>query len=461
MWRRSLQTGFLWSVVFALIVIAWPASADYIIAQEEESGSTSSVYQGQSFTTTDAGEITQVDVYTDPDNDPNSVALRVYPGNQSPRDPNSALCVEAFSGLTAGAWQALTFTGACPVEADTQYTFEVDAGVHSGLDLRMEGSDVYPGGMRWSQEFSNPGSDLTFRVHVTTPYEIGQSDSAGHGAGERHGQSFTTVEDGLLREIEIEFDGSNNDCGALDLRVYLGNQSPDDPNAALYTESFSSLPTSGWVSLELSEDVVLGAGRQYTFEVKKYWSCNNFDLRYNTTNTYAGGHAWWWGIDHAGWDYAFWVHVQHQAAPQCVDYDGDSYGDPGSATCPQVEQDCDDSDPDINPGETEVCDGVDNNCVGGVDEEPASASCSDGLFCNGPEVCDAVLGCLDGTPLPGCEDDGLWCNGQESCDEQLDECFSTPEPCGSGFWCDEGADTCIDMLPIFSDGFESGDLNAW
>jgi hypothetical protein len=30
--------------------------------------------------------------------------------------------------------------------------------------------------------------------------------------------------------------------------------------------------------------------------------------------------------------------------------------------------DCNDSDPDINPGATEVCDGVDNNCNGNIDE---------------------------------------------------------------------------------------------
>ncbi len=39
---------------------------------------------------------------------------------------------------------------------------------------------------------------------------------------------------------------------------------------------------------------------------------------------------------------------------------------------------------------TEVCDGVDNNCDGAADEEPAaSASCEDGLFCTGTEACIA------------------------------------------------------------------------
>jgi FlaG/FlaF family flagellin (archaellin) len=49
--------------------------------------------------------------------------------------------------------------------------------------------------------------------------------------------------------------------------------------------------------------------------------------------------------------------------PICVDEDTDGYGSPASSSCTHPELDCDDSDPNINPGETEVCgDGIDNNC---------------------------------------------------------------------------------------------------
>ena len=44
------------------------------------------------------------------------------------------------------------------------------------------------------------------------------------------------------------------------------------------------------------------------------------------------------------------------------DQDGDGY-----LTC---ENDCDDTDPTVYPGATELCDGVDNNCADGIDEEP-------------------------------------------------------------------------------------------
>ncbi|MHC5109226.1 MAG: DNRLRE domain-containing protein [Planctomycetota bacterium] len=53
----------------------------------------------------------------------------------------------------------------------------------------------------------------------------------------------------------------------------------------------------------------------------------------------------------------------------CTDMDQDGYGDPGSPACPNgPEEDCDDDNENINPGAQEVCDGVDNNCNGEIDE---------------------------------------------------------------------------------------------
>ncbi len=53
------------------------------------------------------------------------------------------------------------------------------------------------------------------------------------------------------------------------------------------------------------------------------------------------------------------------ASPVCIDNDGDGYGvGPGCAR----EQDCDDANPDVNPGADEICgDGIDNNCDGQTD----------------------------------------------------------------------------------------------
>lgn len=104
------------------------------------------------------------------------------------------------------------------------------------------------------------------------------------------------------------------------------------------------------------------------------------------------------------------------------DIDKDGYG--GSMSTEQCgapgpgytmeSSDCDDSKPAINPGATEVCDALDNDCDGGIDEYPAGelAACdgcraivgttSTYYFCGTPEVawdpartrCKTLLGDL-------------------------------------------------------------------
>ena len=69
----------------------------------------------------------------------------------------------------------------------------------------------------------------------------------------------------------------------------------------------------------------------------------------------------------------------------CSDVDGDGYGDPAGPMCTHPEEDCDDNDPDVNPGAEEGPEGdptcsdlVDNDCDGLVDgDEPDCATCWD------------------------------------------------------------------------------------
>ncbi len=122
----------------------------------------------------------------------------------------------------------------------------------------------------------------------------------------------------------------------------------------------------------------------------------------------------------------------------CVDGDSDGYNVTGF-TCGPV--DCNDADPSINPGATEVCDGIDNNCVGGIDEGLTTTYYADAdsdLFGN-PLVSQNACSMPSGYVADNndCDDTDAGvnpsatevCNGiDDNCDGNIDE----GDVCGGG-----------------------------
>ena len=74
------------------------------------------------------------------------------------------------------------------------------------------------------------------------------------------------------------------------------------------------------------------------------------------------------------------------------------------------------------------------------DHAPNNATCSNGQFCDGAEVCHLTNDCQPGTP-PNCND-GVSCTG-DSCNEGTDQCDHAPNnaTCSNGQFCD-GAEVC-------------------
>ena len=94
------------------------------------------------------------------------------------------------------------------------------------------------------------------------------------------------------------------------------------------------------------------------------------------------------------------------------DKDGDGYCDEGavisgfSSACPKGGGDCDDLNPNVSPGADEVCDSKDNNCDGETDEgvtAPCGGCATVCPFDAGPEKVDPFTGTVDGTSI---EEDG-------------------------------------------------------
>ena len=111
-----------------------------------------------------------------------------------------------------------------------------------------------------------------------------------------------------------------------------------------------------------------------------------------------------------------------QACTGLIDDDGDGHFFPA---------DCDDQDPELNPGALEICDGIDNNCDGNVDDLPLFADADgDGfgdpaqpLPCGTPGGVENSSDCDDSSaavnPIATEVCDGV----DNDCDGQVDEGF--------------------------------------
>ena len=131
-----------------------------------------------------------------------------------------------------------------------------------------------------------------------------------------------------------------------------------------------------------------------------------------------------------------WIDEGISGCDPCHDNDGDGYFSGPACT---GEIDCDDDDASINPGEEEICDGVDNDCNGDIDDGlanciPCQDNDGDGYFtgfaCTGPIDCDDD----DATVNPGEEE---ICDGVDNdCDGLSDEGLSCVMPIDKFDWRD-------------------------
>jgi hypothetical protein len=105
------------------------------------------------------------------------------------------------------------------------------------------------------------------------------------------------------------------------------------------------------------------------------------------------------------------------AARDCHDQDGDGAG--VGTDC--VRQDCNDREPLERPGGIELCDGLDNDCDGVVDNNPDCAECDPDNCAPGTMACSGqnVVACVRGPDGCGVRDLVIRCDGDDVCRQGL------------------------------------------
>ncbi len=127
------------------------------------------------------------------------------------------------------------------------------------------------------------------------------------------------------------------------------------------------------------------------------------------------------------------------AASWYADADGDGFGDPDSWTtaCDQPtdhlsdDTDCDDGDASVNSDASEVCDGVDNNCDGTIDEDSAADAATwyadsdgdgEGDLATIDFACDQPSGFVANTDDCDDSDGAVNTSATEVCDDEDNDC---------------------------------------
>ena len=356
---------------------------------------------------------------------------------------NTGTSTASLSAPTLGGANAANFsvsTADWPVELEPASSLELDvtfapleAGTHVAL-MTITG-DV-AGGV--SGGGGSPDSSSVTNISVAL---VGYGGSAGDDDDSSGDDDDSSGDDDDSAPVDSDGDGhaTGDDCNDADPAVHPGAEElcdgvDNDCNALVDDDAqdasvwYLDADNDGYGSLHL----VLEQCEAPAGYVNNSDDCDDLD-----PSSYPGGAEVCDGADN-NCDNSIDEGVQ---ATFYSDADGDGYG----ATASPVEgcvlppgasvndSDCDDSNPSISPLALELCDGVDNNCAGGIDEGALDASDwyvdadGDGFGATGTPIasCSQPSGTADNDG--DCNDDvatgsSIYPNAPELCNTTDDDC---------------------------------------
>jgi hypothetical protein len=119
------------------------------------------------------------------------------------------------------------------------------------------------------------------------------------------------------------------------------------------------------------------------------------------------------------------IYVNVDVIPPCYDGDGDDFGDEDTdqRACKKSGDDCDDAVNAVNLDASETCNGVDDDCVGGIDDNlPLEFNQVLDGFNQLDGVCLGYKVCVDGVPKNSYEVTDLYTEGADACDFYDNDC---------------------------------------
>lgn len=130
----------------------------------------------------------------------------------------------------------------------------------------------------------------------------------------------------------------------------------------------------------------------------------------------------------------------------CADADGDGYGTQGLNNCSKTTPDCNDQKATANPGAQEICDTLDNNCDGQVNEGGVCTSCSENWGCGTWSACAKGTQTRNCTDVNTCGTTTSQPAVEQTCSEQVPAVCTEHWSCGDWSSCSRGFQTraCID-----------------